>query len=136
MDVRLVCGDTLDILPTIPSESVDCVITDPPYGLEFMGNEWDHGVPGVQFWKECLRVAKPGAALLAFGGTRTHHRLMCAIEDAGWEIRDVYYVQIAPEAQPGPGALSVLVYDTASHEVVPFDGGREGIHVCEVEIVP
>jgi hypothetical protein len=53
-----------------------------------MGKEWDHGVPGVEFWTEALRVAKPGAHLLAFGGTRTYHRLACAIEDAGWEIRD------------------------------------------------
>ena len=64
------------------------IITDPPYGLAFMGKEWDHGVPGVAYWAEALRVAKPGAMLCAFGGTRTHHRLMCAIEDAGWEIRD------------------------------------------------
>jgi site-specific DNA-methyltransferase (adenine-specific) len=53
-----------------------------------MGKGWDHGVPGVEFWAEALRVAKPGAHLLAFGGTRTYHRLACAIEDAGWEIRD------------------------------------------------
>lgn len=53
-----------------------------------MGKEWDHGVPGVPFWQEILRVAKPGAYLLAFGGTRTFHRLTCAIEDAGWEVRD------------------------------------------------
>jgi hypothetical protein len=63
-------------------------VSDPPYGLSFMGKGWDHGVPGVEFWTEALRVAKPGAHLLAFGGTRTYHRLACAIEDAGWEIRD------------------------------------------------
>ena len=68
--------------------SVDAVVTDPPYGLSFMGKHWDHGVPGEAFWREALRVAKPGAHLLAFGGTRTYHRLACAIEDAGWEIRD------------------------------------------------
>lgn len=54
----------------------------------FMGKGWDHGVPGVEFWAEALRVAKPGAHLLAFGGSRTYHRLACAIEDAGWEVRD------------------------------------------------
>jgi DNA modification methylase len=63
-------------------------VSDPPYGLSFMGKGWDHGVPGVEFWTEAARVAKPGAHLLAFGGTRTYHRLTCAIEDAGWEIRD------------------------------------------------
>jgi site-specific DNA-methyltransferase (adenine-specific) len=74
----------------IPIEdcSVDSIVTDPPYGLKFMGKEWDHGIPGVPFWIEALRVAKPGAHLLAFGGTRTFHRLACAIEDAGWDIRD------------------------------------------------
>ena len=75
-------------LPEMEPNSVDTIITDPPYGLEFMGKEWDHGVPGVRFWQEALQVAKPGATLLAFGGTRTSHRLTCAIEDAGWQIRD------------------------------------------------
>lgn len=68
--------------------SVDACVTDPPYGLSFMGRAWDHGVPGVEFWEAVLRVLKPGAPLLAFGGTRTYHRLTCAIEDAGFEIRD------------------------------------------------
>jgi len=68
--------------------SVDSIVTDPPYGLSFMGKNWDHGVPGVPFWTEALRVLKPGGHLLAFGGSRTYHRLACAIEDAGFEIRD------------------------------------------------
>lgn len=80
--------DCLQVLPFFEENSVDACVTDPPYGLKFMGREWDHGVPGVVFWQEVLRVLKPGAHLLAFGGTRTHHRLMCAIEDAGFEIRD------------------------------------------------
>jgi site-specific DNA-methyltransferase (adenine-specific) len=75
-------------MATLDAESVDAIVSDPPYGLSFMGKGWDHGVPGVEFWTEALRVAKPGAHLLAFGGTRTYHRLACAIEDAGWEIRD------------------------------------------------
>lgn len=81
-------GDCLEIMPTLPAESVDSIVTDPPYGLSFMGKNWDHGIPGVPFWSEAFRVAKPGTHLLAFGGTRTFHRLTCAIEDAGWEIRD------------------------------------------------
>lgn len=81
-------ADCRDILPTLDADSIDAVVTDPPYGLDFMGRDWDHGVPGVEFWREALRVAKPGAHLLAFGGTRTFHRLAVAIEDAGWEIRD------------------------------------------------
>jgi len=85
---EVIHGDCLDVMRGMEPESVDTIITDPPYGLAFMGQQWDHGVPGVPFWTAALRVAKPGAMMLAFGGTRTHHRLMCAIEDAGWEIRD------------------------------------------------
>lgn len=70
------------------ADSVDAIVTDPPYGLAFMGKGWDHAVPGVEFWSAALRVAKPGTYLLAFGGTRTFHRLAVAIEDAGWEIHD------------------------------------------------
>jgi site-specific DNA-methyltransferase (adenine-specific) len=81
-------GDCREVMATLDAESVDAIVSDPPYGLSFMGKGWDHGVPGVEFWTEALRVAKPGAHLLAFGGTRTYHRLACAIEDAGWEIRD------------------------------------------------
>jgi len=81
-------GDCLEVMPTLAADSVDSIVSDPPYGLSFMGKGWDHGVPGQSFWAEALRVAKPGAHLLAFGGTRTYHRLACAIEDAGWEIRD------------------------------------------------
>jgi len=81
-------GDCLEVMPTLPADSIDAIVTDPPYGLSFMGRDWDHGVPGEHFWAEALRVAKPGAHLLAFGGTRTFHRLACAIEDSGWEIRD------------------------------------------------
>lgn len=81
-------GDCRDVMRSLPPESVDAIVSDPPYGLSFMGKEWDHGVPGVEFWTEALRVAKPGAHLVAFGGTRTYHRLAVAIEDAGWEVRD------------------------------------------------
>jgi DNA modification methylase len=81
-------GDCLQLMRALKDASVDAIVCDPPYGLEFMGKNWDHGIPGAPFWAEALRVAKPGAHLLAFGGTRTFHRLACAIEDAGWEIRD------------------------------------------------
>ena len=87
-DVTLHLGDCLDVMRSMPDACVDAVVCDPPYGLSFMGREWDYGVPGVAFWTEALRVAKPGAHLLAFGGTRTYHRLACAIEDAGWQIKD------------------------------------------------
>jgi site-specific DNA-methyltransferase (adenine-specific) len=85
---QIIHGDCFEVLKTISDGSIDLILTDPPYGLSFMGKNWDHGVPGVQFWIEALRVANPGAHLFAFGGTRTFHRLAVAIEDAGWEIRD------------------------------------------------
>lgn len=69
--------------------SVDAVVTDPPYGLSFMGKKWDYDVPSVKVWQECLRVLKPGGYLLAFAGTRTQHRMAVRIEDAGFEIRDM-----------------------------------------------
>ena len=81
-------ADCIEAMKRMPDNCIDAIVTDPPYGLSFMGKNWDHGVPGVEFWKEALRVAKPGAHLLSFGGTRTFHRIACAIEDAGWEIRD------------------------------------------------
>ena len=83
-------GNNLDILPELQSNSVDSIVCDPPYELGFMGKTWDSsGIAySVQLWRECLRVLKPGGHLLAFGGTRTWHRLAVAIEDAGFEIRD------------------------------------------------
>ncbi len=73
----------------LPDNSVDAVVTDPPYGLSFMGKKWDYDVPGEAIWRECLRVLKPGGHLLAFAGTRTQHRMAVRIEDAGFEIRDM-----------------------------------------------
>lgn len=82
-------GDCRDVMAALDADSIDAILTDPPYGLSFMGKDWDRHVPGAGFWREALRVAKPGAHMLAFGGTRTFHRLTVAIEDAGWEVRDV-----------------------------------------------
>lgn len=82
-------GDCLQVLKTFPDNSFDSVVTDPPYGLSFMGKRWDYDVPSVEIWAECLRVLKPGGHLLAFAGTRTQHRMAVRIEDAGFEIRDM-----------------------------------------------
>lgn len=84
-------GDCLEELKKLPENSVDSIITDPPYELGFMGKSWDStGIANnVDLWKECLRVLKPGGHLLAFSGTRTYHRMACAIEDAGFEVRDM-----------------------------------------------
>jgi len=113
--VSLFLGDCLDVMRSMESNSVDAIVTDPPYALTglsrngsprqndpstpfgrtklgskggFMGKTWDAELPGLDVWTEALRVMKPGGHLLAFGGTRTYHRLACLIEDAGWEIRD------------------------------------------------
>ena len=87
--VTLYHGDCREILQGLPDESVSAVVTDPPYGLAFMGKRWDYDVPAVEVWAECLRVLKPGGHLLAFAGTRTQHRMAVRIEDAGFEIRDM-----------------------------------------------
>ena len=76
-------------LAMLPDNSVDAIVTDPPYGLRFMQAKWDYDVPGVDVWEACLRVLKPGGHLLAFAGTRTQHRMAVRIEDAGFEIRDM-----------------------------------------------
>lgn len=73
----------------MPDNCVDSIVTDPPYGLNFMGKKWDYDVPTVEVWAECLRVLKPGGYLLSFAGTRTQHRMAIRIEDAGFEIRDM-----------------------------------------------
>jgi len=86
--VSLHHGDCIDVMRSLPDASVDSIVTDPPYGLGFMGKGWDALPPGEEWARECLRVLKPGGHLLAFGGTRTWHRLAVAVEDAGFEIRD------------------------------------------------
>lgn len=86
--VALFNENCLHVCQRMDANTLTAIITDPPYGLSFMGKNWDKAIPGKEFWCEFLRVSKPGAILLAFGGTKTFHRLMCAIEDGGWELRD------------------------------------------------
>ncbi len=88
MELKLLNGDCLDKLKELEDNSIDSIVTDPPYGLSFMGKKWDYDVPSVEIWQECLRVLKPGGHLLAFAGSRTYHRMAVRIEDAGFEIRD------------------------------------------------
>ena len=85
----MINADSLTALKEMPENSVDSVVTDPPYGLSFMGKKWDYDVPSIELWKEVFRVMKPGAFLLSFAGTRTYHRMAVNIEDAGFEIRDM-----------------------------------------------
>ena len=89
MDYKLYNTDCLDKLKELEDNSVDSIITDPPYGLNFMNKKWDYSIPSAEIWKECLRVLKPGGYLLSFAGTRTQHRMACNIEDAGFEIKDM-----------------------------------------------
>lgn len=91
----LLHGDCIEVMASMPDCSVDAVVTDPPYGLEFMGREWDGFSDAAAFQEWCrrwaveaLRVLRPGGHLVAFGGTRTYHRLAAGLEDAGFEIRD------------------------------------------------
>jgi site-specific DNA-methyltransferase (adenine-specific) len=95
IDVILYAGDCIEVMARMPEASVDAIVTDPPYGLEFMGRDWDgFGTPlGFQTWteswaREAFRILKPGGHLLAFAGTRTYHRMASGVEDAGFEIRD------------------------------------------------
>ncbi|HHA2422307.1 DNA methyltransferase [Stenotrophomonas maltophilia] len=98
-------GDCLEVMRGMAADSVDAIVTDPPYGLSFMGKRWDHDVPSTETWTECLRVLKPGGHLLAFAGTRTQHRMAVRIEDAGFEIRDMIawvYGSGFPKSHNGP----------------------------------
>lgn len=85
---KVIQGDCLIEMGKLPGNSIDSIVCDPPYGLQFMGKHWDYDVPKVETWREVLRVLNPGGYLLSFFGTRTYHRGVIAIEDAGFEIRD------------------------------------------------
>ena len=87
--VKLMLGDNRELLKKLPDNSVDSVVTDPPYGISFMNKKWDYDLPSIDLWKEVYRVLKPGGYMLVACGTRTQHRMVCNIEDAGFEIRDV-----------------------------------------------
>ena len=87
--MRLLQGDCLEQMKTLPDNSIDAIVSDPPYGISFMAKKWDYDVPKVEVWKEAMRVLKPGGHALIACGTRTQHRMVCNIEDAGFEIRDV-----------------------------------------------
>lgn len=85
---KIICGDCLDVMRTFEDNSIDTIITDPPYGLSFMGKKWDYEVPSIEVWRECLRVLKPGGTALIFAGSRTQHRMAVNIEDAGFILKD------------------------------------------------
>jgi DNA modification methylase len=111
--IRVLHGDCRVMMLSLDEASVDAIVTDPPYELGFMGKGWDKS--GIAYdstvWQECLRVLKPGGHLLAFSGTRTYHRMVCAIEDAGFEVRDQIgwlYGSGFPKSHNGPWGGTAL----------------------------
>ena len=147
-------GDCLDGLMSLPDNSIDSIVTDPPYGLGFMGKDWDHGVPGKHFWQEMLRVLKPGGYLLAFAGTRTQHRMATNIEDAGFEIRDMiawvygsgfpksrnfdgewqgWGTALKPALEPVTVARKPLAEKTVATNVLQYNTGALNIDRCRIQ---
>jgi site-specific DNA-methyltransferase (adenine-specific) len=149
MSYQIMTGDCREVLRTMADNSIDSIVTDPPYGLSFMGKAWDKGVPGVEFWTEMLRVIKPGGHLLSFGGSRTYHRMASAIEDAGWEIRDQImwiYGSGFPKSHNGAWGGTALkpahepivmarkpLIGTVAANVLAHGTGAININVCRVE---
>ncbi len=141
----LLRGDCLTLIKDLPDNSVDSNVTDPPYELGFMGKSWDNsGIAyNTELWAECLRVLKPGGHLLAFGGSRTYHRLACAVEDAGFEIRDQIMwlhgqgfpkaarVSLKPAHEPIVVARKPLAGTVASN-VLTYGTGALNIDGCRI----
>lgn len=123
-------GDCIETMNQMPPESVDAIVTDPPYGLGFMGKKWDGLPPSLEWAEACYRVLKPGGHIAAFGGTRTWHRLAVAIEDAGFEMRDSLawlYGSGFPKSHDVGKAIDKLA--GAEREVVGSKIGRPGYHL-------
>ena len=91
VDIDLRQGDCLEVMKDLHDNSVDAIVTDPPYGINFMAKKWDYAIPSIKVWQEAIRVLKPGGHMLCACGTRTQHRMACNIEDAGFEIRDCIF---------------------------------------------
>ena len=85
---QVACGDCIEVMRGLPDNSIDSIVTDPPYGIGFMAKGWDHSVPSEEWARECYRVLKHGGHLIGFGATRAIHRMVCALEDEKFEIRD------------------------------------------------
>jgi site-specific DNA-methyltransferase (adenine-specific) len=132
---RIHVGDCRVLLGRARENVVDAVVTDPPYGLGFMGAKWDHAVPGPDYWEAALRVAKPGAHLVAFGGTRVWHRLWCAIEDAGWEVRDTL-IWLYGQGMPKSRGLLKPAWEPIVLAVKPGGRPRLNIDGCRLDTVP
>lgn len=131
---RIITGDVTEVLSSHSSELFDAVLSDPPYGLSFMAKDWDHDVPSPQVWYLVRSAIRPGASMFAFGGTRTQHRLTCAIEDGGFEIRDCLMWlygsgfpkshDISKGIDKAAGAQRQVVGSKAGHNHIPNDRGQ------------
>ena len=113
-------GDNMDVLRSLPDNSIDSIVTDPPYGIKFMKSKWDHDVPSIELWKECLRVLKPGGYVLSFGSCKTYHRMAVNVEDAGFEIRD-QIMWVYGSGFPKSKNVGLLIDKSQGH---PKRGGR------------
>lgn len=132
-------GDCVEVMRGIPAGSVDAIVTDPPYGLGFMGKEWDALPPGPEWAEQCLRVLRPGGHVVAFGGTRTVHRLAVALEDAGFEIRDTIHwcywsgfpksLDVSKAIDKAAGAKREVVGRSVFHSKRPNAGAGVTIHM-------
>lgn len=121
------CGDCLSVMKQIDDNSIDTIITDPPYGMNFMGKKWDYDVPGIEVWKECLRVLKPGGTALIFAGSRTQHRMAVNIEDAGFILKDCIMwlygsgfpkaMDISKELDKKAGAERKIIGSRKAHDI-------------------
>lgn len=136
-DYTILEGDCLEVLRSVPAETIDAIVTDPPYGLAFMGQAWDSDVPSFEVWREAYRVVKPGAHVIAFGGTRTYHILATAIEKAGFIIRDMgawlygtgfpKSVNVSKAIDKAAGAVRAKVRVLNARNPKVSGGGRDGI---------
>lgn len=150
--MEVILGDCLNVMRDMADWSIDSIVTDPPYGIKFMGKSWDYDIPSGDIWKQCLRVLKPGGHLLSFAGTRTQHRMASRIEDAGFEIRDMIawvYSQGFPKSHNGPWGGTALkpaiepitvarkpVAGTVAENFADFGTGGISIDECRVHSEP
>ncbi|MBN1546530.1 MAG: site-specific DNA-methyltransferase [Syntrophaceae bacterium] len=121
------CGDCLEMMKQIDDNSIDTIITDPPYGINFMGKKWDYDVPSIEVWQECLRVLKPGGTALIFAGSRTQHRMAVNIEDAGFILKDCIMwlygsgfpkaMDISKELDKKAGAEREIIGSRKAHDI-------------------
>lgn len=129
MSQTIINGDSAEVLKQFESNTIDAVVTDPPYGIEFLGRDWDRNTGAIEIWQECLRVLKPGGHLLAFSAARTYHHLATNIESVGFEIRDQImwiYSSGFPKAQDIGKAIDRRITKQKTDIKAEYNGGKHG----------